>query len=433
MMRMEILFRLITSNEKLMYKASNLFRRNYRLLAACLLVASLVSCSKQLNDVEAEPMLTDDVLNATASINLLSGILWSDNLESLTSLLLGVSRQTSTSYGITTVTSPLFQGKKSARFELRATDKAANGGTRAELSFPPATSLNRWYSYAVYAPADQFKYDDEDDCITQFHQGDGETPALCLRVKEDRIYIRILGVWNDLGVFEKDKWVPYVMHIKHSTSSDGLIELWRNGVKIMNRSGANMYKVRGGGHNPSLKMGIYKSAWNGSSTTATSVRVVYYDDIKIGNEYATYADMVPVPNSAKPAPALGSSGSFDDDAEVTDFKLVNAATERDVVSIKDGQTISLSALGITKSSIRAIGSSNVKSMRFELSGKQNQIYVDSEAPFALHGDDDDGNFYYGNWNPPPLGTYTLTATPYTGERTKGDYGSAKTVTFTIVR
>ncbi len=64
----------------------------------------------------------------------------------------------------------------------------------------------------------------------------------------------------------------------------------------MNRSGANMYKVDGDMHNPNVKMGIYKSDWNGSGTTATNIRVLYLDDIKIGNENATYADMVPTKN-----------------------------------------------------------------------------------------------------------------------------------------
>jgi hypothetical protein len=427
---MKILYRLITSNEKLMHKTINFFRDNKRLLAACLLVATLVSCNKEINNPPAETTLNDEALNAKVSTRLLGNLLWSDNLESLLGYFLGVSVQTSTSYGITTVTSPTFEGKKSARFELRAGDRETNGGTRAEISFQPATNLNRWYSFAIYAPSEQFKWDDEDDCLVQFHQGNGETPALCLRVREDRIYIRIMGVWNDLGVFEKDKWSSYVMHIIHSTGSGGLIELWRNGVKIFNRSGTNMDKVESGDHNPSLKLGIYKSAWNGSSTTETSTRVVYYDDIKMGNEYATYADMVPVPNSAPPTSGSGSTASG---LSVTDFKLVNAATERDVISITNGQTISLSALDLSKLNIRTVTSVDAGSVKFELSGQQSKTYTDNRAPFALHGDNGNGNFYYSNWYPPALGTYTLKATPYTSDFGTGSVGTAKTITFTIVR
>jgi hypothetical protein len=425
---MEILYRLITSNEKLMHNSNTFYRNNRRSLAACLLVASLVSCNKEINDPStATP--NDDALNATVSTRSSGSLLWADNLEGL-HYFTNVSKQTSTSYGITRTTSQVFQGYKSARFELRSSDNETNGGTRAELSFQPATNLNRWYSFAIYAPSEQFKWDDEDDCLVQFHQGNGETPALCLRVREDRIYIRILGVWHDLGIFEKNKWVPYVMHVKHATGSTGLIELWRNGVKIMNRYGANMYKLEDDDdHYPSLKLGIYKSAWNGSSTTETSLRVVYYDDIKIGNEYATYEDMVPVPNDPPPAGSTSTTSGL----SITDFKLVDAATEKDVMSISDGQTISLSELDLYKVNIRAVPSTDAGSIRFELNGLQTRTYTDNRSPYALHGDNGDGNYYYGNWYPPALGTYTLKATPYTSDNATGSAGAAKTITFTFVK
>lgn len=415
-----------------MHKTNTFFRYSQPwLAAACLLVASLVSCNKEISNPSPETS-NNDALNATVSTRLLSNLLWADNLEGLLYFFTGLSVQTSTSYGIRTVTSPIFQGTKSARFELRSSDAETNGGTRAEISFQPATNLNRWYSFAVYAPAEQFKWDDEDDCLVQFHQGDGETPALCLRVREDHIYIRILGVWNDLGLFEKNKWHAYVMHVKHSTGSTGLIELWRNGVKIMNRYGANMYPVDDDGHNPSLKLGIYKSAWNGSSTTETSLRVLYYDDIKIGNEYATYEDMVPVPND--PPPVSGSNGApTADGLSITGFKLVDAAAEKDVISITNGQTISLSEFDLTKVNIRAVPSADAGSIRFELSGQQTKTYTDNRSPYALHGDNGYGNYYYGTWYPPALGTYTLKATPYTSDYALGSVGTSKTITFTIVK
>ncbi len=64
-----------------------------------------------------------------------------------------------------------------------------------------------------------------------------------------------------------------------------------------------MYTVGGDITNPNIKMGIYKSDWNGSGTTATNIRVLYLDDIKIGNENATYADMAPTSNTTTTTPA----------------------------------------------------------------------------------------------------------------------------------
>lgn len=415
-----------------MYKKNNFFRNIQRFLAASLFIASIVSCNKEILDPSAEDLL-NDATASIASTELLTNLIWADNIDGLTYFNYNVYWQKSTSYGITTATTHLYQGSRSARFELRDSDAENHGGTRAEISFFPfSANMNRWYAYAIYAPSDKFKYDDEDDVITQWHQGGGETSALCLRVLKDRLYIRILGKWHDLGVWVKDKWRAYVMHVKHSAYSDGLIEMWIDGVKVVNYNGANMYRVDDDFDIPNMKFGIYKSTWNGSGTTSTSSRVLYYDDIKMGNQYATYADMVPSPSGTKPTSSTTSTTTTTAGLSVTDFKLVNAATESDVQSIVNGQTISLSALNLSKANIRAITSGDAGSVKLELSGQQSDFYIDNKAPFALHGDNGYGNYYYGNWYPPATGTYTLKATPYSSDNASGTVGSAKTITFTIV-
>lgn len=208
--------------------------------------------------------------------------------------------QAAASYSITASTKQFYSGTKSVRFELRDTDKEVQSGTRAEITFPIATSNNRWYSYAMYIPSADYKYDATDEVITQWHQGGGETPALCLRTKSDKLFLRVLKnyksgemEWIDLGKLDKDKWHTYVMHVKHTAGSDGLVEIWRDGVKILNRAGPNSYPLTGDFHLPFWKLGIYKSAWNGSKTSATRKRVIYFDEIKMGNERATFAEMCP--------------------------------------------------------------------------------------------------------------------------------------------
>jgi hypothetical protein len=131
--------------------------------------------------------------------------------------------------------------------------------------------------------------------------------------------------------------------------------------------------------------------------------------------------MVPVPNSS----ITTSSQS------VTGFTFINSATEQGVTTITDGQTLSLSALGVKKANIQANTSTTVGSVKFELSGPQSKTYVDNMAPYALQGDDGNGNYYYGNWYPPATGTYTLKATPYTAANAGGTPGISKTITFTI--
>ncbi|WP_205511038.1 polysaccharide lyase [Longitalea arenae] len=417
---------------------SGKFFKNQRWLAVPLLVATLNSCKKDaiVPPIESE---SESTMNELVSTKAIGDIIWQENADGSWFDNSYAKLQAAASYSITASTAQRYSGTRSVRFELRDTDPEVQSGTRAEITFPVSTNNNRWYSYAMYVPSADYKPDATDEVITQWHQGGGTTPALCLRTKDDKLWLRVMSeTWIDLGQLDKDKWHTYVLHVKHTAGSDGLIEIWRDGVKILNRTGPNSYPINDTYHLPFWKFGIYKSYWNGTRTSSTNKRVLYFDDIKMGTENATYNLMAPTGSSTTPAapdettesnpitttPTTGNT--------VSDLVLVNAETERDVLSIKNGQVISLKALGLTKVNIRA-NTSTTGSVKFELSGKQSKTYTDSKAPFALHGDDGSGNFYYGNWNPPALGTYTLKATPYQGDNATGTAGATQTVTFSIVQ
>lgn len=205
-----------------------------------------------------------------------------------------VSKQTTTKYGIKPTKCIAFNGTQSVRFELRDTDAMNNNGTRAEVSFPAATNLNRWYAFAIYFPCLDYGYDTDDDVITQWHQGGGATPALCIRTRKDSVYLRVMGkTWINLGRIEKDTWKSYVFHVIHSSTSAGQVQIWKDGQLILNYRGQNMYPVGSTYKNPNWKLGIYKSGWNDAGTTMTNRRVVLYDAIKLGSENATYDEVVP--------------------------------------------------------------------------------------------------------------------------------------------
>jgi hypothetical protein len=224
----------------------------------------------------------------------IGNILWEENADGSWFSNSFAKLQAATSYSITASKSQYYNGTKSVRFELRDTDPEVQDGTRAEITFPIATNNNRWYSYVLYLPSADYKTDDADEVISQWHQGGGSTPALCLRTKNDRLYLRVLSnTWIDLGKLDKDKWHAYVMHVKHSSGSDGLVDIWRDGTKILHRTGACAYPVNGTYTLPFWKFGIYKSYWNGTRTSSTTKRVLYFDDIKMGNEMATLSEMLP--------------------------------------------------------------------------------------------------------------------------------------------
>jgi len=418
-----------------MHKRGNLLRGNQRVLTVSLLLATLAACQKNV-----EPKLDAAASEELVSTKATSGgnIIWQENADGSSFLTggLSLSIQYATSYGITASTAQAYNGTKSARFEVRDTDPESHSGTRAEISFPTPTTNNFWYSYALYMPSAQYKDEADDEVITQWHGGGGITPAISLRVSNGRLTMRTPDdARTDLGAIEKDKWHTYVYHIIHSAGSDGLIEIWKDGQKIVTRKGASMYALTGDFHLPNWKMGVYKSDWNGTKTTSTNLRVLYFDDIKYGKATATYEEMLPVgkggsttptdPGNTTPPTTTPTNG-----LSVGSFTLVNSATEKEVLTIANGQTISLSALSLKTANIRAITAGTIANVKFELSGAQSKTSTDAAAPYALHGDDGNGNYFYGNWNPPALGTYTLKATPYDS---KGVAGTAKTITFTIAK
>jgi hypothetical protein len=227
-------------------------------------------------------------------------VLYHVNFEGSTPFPAFVGRQTATNYALQVVDSPVYKGNKAARFELRDSDPENYNGTRAEIAFPKpaaATNLEQWYAFAIFFPMDGFEEDVSDEVISQWHQGGKATPSLCIRTQYNRMKLRIKGSphskeWFDMGALQKNTWLYFVIHVKHSSGADGLVTVWCNGAQLINHNGPNMYNLNSGiFHAPNWKLGIYKSAWNGPAATRVSKRVLYLDEISVGNQHATYADM----------------------------------------------------------------------------------------------------------------------------------------------
>ena len=212
-----------------------------------------------------------------------------------------LSKQVATNYGLQIVESPVYKGNKAARFELRNTDPENNNGTRTEISFPTPddnNTLERWYAFALLFPKEEYDADNTDDVLTQWHQGGKVSPAISLRTKDDKLYLRIKPDVKskdkiELGAVERGVWHYYIFHIKHSAGEDGLIQIWRDRQPVGQYNGANMYELTDKVfHAPAWKLGIYKSNWNKGKTTNTSKRVLYFDEIKLGDKRASLADMM---------------------------------------------------------------------------------------------------------------------------------------------
>jgi hypothetical protein len=348
-------------------------------------------------------------------------------------------------HSFSVVANPVFDGAKVARFELKDSDPIVSGGTRAEVTIvKDKVEKEMWYSFAARFPANEFLKDSEKEIINQWwqtgdkHLGEGNTsPATALYIEDDRFIFDTgyndaqvsTGVLPesrrkiDLGPVSKDTWHQFVFHFIHSYQSDGLIEVWHNGNKLLSHPGGNMYNNVA---LPKWKLGIYKWKWNGGGTTDTRKRVVYYDNIKVGNAQATLQEMMPgatpPPIEADPDSTSGSDPEPTPEptpepapggtSTLSSLTLVNAHTDTDVRKLQDGDSFSLSELGTSRLTIRAdVGPNPIVGVMFVLSGMQRHTNVDKVKPYALYGDDGNGNLYFGNSL--PVGTYTLVATPFT--------------------
>ncbi len=97
----------------------------------------------------------------------------------------------------------------------------------------------------------------------------------------------------DLGPYETGVWTDWVVHVRWSYGQDGLVEVWKNGQKVINQSGPNAFNDA---HGPFFKMGLYKG-WGDPKKggDAVSRRLVYHDEFRMGGADATYQDVAPGP------------------------------------------------------------------------------------------------------------------------------------------
>ncbi|MEM8509793.1 MAG: BspA family leucine-rich repeat surface protein [Bacteroidota bacterium] len=112
---------------------------------------------------------------------------------------------------------------------------------------------------------------------------------------------------------------------------------------------------------------------------------------------------------------------------ITGFVLVNADTNEDIGPITDGMVFAQTNLLTTNLNIRAEATSDVESVRLALTGPLVNSRNENVAPYALFGDR--ASNYFGRLF--PLGSFSITATPYSENGLRGDPGTAVTVSFSI--
>ena len=204
------------------------------------------------------------------------------------------------------------KGNGVARFEFAKTDVINyNNYVRAEIRQPSHTEAERWYGFSNYLPAD-FVTDPLAEKIAQWHEvpdfDKGEnwrSPPISFGIENGRYYVQILWAAAavntnstvdgnrkvDLGPVDKAQWNDWVFHIKFSYQSDGILEIYKNKTKVFSLYGPNSFNDR---TYPYFKIGIYKWGWNGwASYSPESKRVLYYDEVRIGNAKSNLTEVSP--------------------------------------------------------------------------------------------------------------------------------------------
>jgi len=207
------------------------------------------------------------------------------------------SLQKYASYSATRTNGTARTGSYAVRYELRKTDALVGSGKRVETcrytKGEPLGKLERWYGASYYLPSD-FATDVAPEILTQWHTNIGSPPLALYTQNGTWRIVRKGSLQTVIGSYTKAKWTDFVFHVIWSTATDGLIEVWKDGAKVYSFRGATMYAGTDAG--AYMRTGIYKWPWNPGSKTyvsSTTKRVVYIDDVRIGNQYATYADVAP--------------------------------------------------------------------------------------------------------------------------------------------
>lgn len=232
--------------------------------------------------------------------------------------LLSWGKETCCSHSLKVSDSVSRSGRQSLRFELDRTDSLVANGKRAELKLKSETDNDRWYAFSIFLP-ETYVQDVEAEILAQWHEipdfnlGESwRTPPIDLMTKDSHWVLEIKWATDsvntnqtisgrktiDLGTCVTKVWTDFVIHIKFSYKEDGMVQAWKDGKLVFNYKGPNTYNDK---TLPYFKIGIYKWRWKDlDSKSKLSRRIVYFDNVIIGNENATYKDFVPSKALRKP-------------------------------------------------------------------------------------------------------------------------------------
>lgn len=197
-------------------------------------------------------------------------------------------------------------GNTAVRYEVRQAEPKTSGSKRSELTGPGfGGNLEQWIGLSVYPPSnDGYSNLKQDQSVIQFHQNqDNGIPPAALWISSGNWLLQHTNTGSPGAppatgkagnAYEKiapvlpDQWNDIVIHIKWSANTDGFVQVWLNGKLTTDVKNI----ITGYATGNYMKLGLYEWPWE-NATTGTLKQVIYCDDVRIGNNLATYKDVAP--------------------------------------------------------------------------------------------------------------------------------------------
>lgn len=206
--------------------------------------------------------------------------------------------------------------------------------------------------------------------------------------------------------------VPQHLNIRANTSAEpvGSVSLVLSGpvsrTQVENQAPYAVFGDQKGAYHPAkLPPGYY-----------TLRATVYAGPYATGTALAESTQYFEVINSSSTAPGVVS------------YSLMDADTDQPIGELSAGDELNLASLP-GNLAIRANTSpASVGSVKLVLGGRQSRTQLETGAPYSLFGDTDGD---YRAWTP-AAGSYTLTASAYTGPSASGQPGKPLTISFRVV-
>jgi hypothetical protein len=198
------------------------------------------------------------------------------------------------SYSVQQTTEQVKAGSSALRLEIRSTDPQTSGAIRSEITLDSdPLNQDRWYGFSMYLK--DWVDDDAGEHVFQWHPDNSTGSAsMSLLTAGGRFTFATNNngttsnnEYTDIGPVLSNQWVDFVIHIRWATDTTGLLQVWMNGNQVINKSNVKTAALAS-----YFKLGINKFGW-GTQASAVTQRILYFDEVRVGNASATYNDVAP--------------------------------------------------------------------------------------------------------------------------------------------